>query len=68
MNKKYHFLSFMINQSKQEQSFGLVDLFIFVMLLPFYVIIFSAKFIYFYVMFAFYGFILLMIITFFIIL
>ena len=58
----------MINQSKQEQSFGLVDLFIFVMLLPFYVIIFSAKFIYFYVMFAFYGFILLMIITFFIIL
>jgi len=54
----------MINQSKQEQSFGLVDLFIFVMLLPFYVIIFSVKFIYFYVMFAFYGFILLMIITF----
>ena len=54
----------MINQSKQEQLFGLVDLFIFVMLLPFYVIIFGVKFIYFYVMFSFYGFILLMIITF----
>ena len=54
----------MINQSKQEQSFGLVDLFFFILFLPFHLIIFGLKFIYFYVMFAFYGFILLMIITF----
>ena len=54
----------MINQSKQEQSFGLVDLFIFILFLPFHFIIFGLKFIYFYVMFVFYGFILLMIITF----
>ena len=37
----------MINQSKQEQSFGLVDLFFFILFLPFHLIIFGLKFIYF---------------------
>ena len=51
----------MINQSKQEQSFNLMDILFFILFLPLHLINFSIKFIYYYILFAFYGFIFLVI-------